>query len=172
MLAILLCFSKYTCLNFALFASQKVPGMWHSPFNLKTYVDYGNIIHFAVNVWTLVGRFDMGRNIRRMGCLCQPVTPWSNLLQQNESYFHNLHINWDWMDYVMSLEHFVRQKVRNFDVWWLGDICLAQLNFRIAHSYFQAPSCMLWEDLLYGCIINHNIATYLVNYVFVHHYHL
>ena len=29
-----------------------------------------------------------------MGCLCWLLTPWSKMLQQNESYFHNLHMNW------------------------------------------------------------------------------
>ena len=127
--------------------------------------------------WAGLTRAEIYAKLGRMGCLCQPVTPWwSNLLQQNESYFHNLHINWDWMDYVMSLEHFVRQKVRNFDVWvYYGLVTYASLSSIFAYStysYFQAPSCMLWKDLLYWCIINHNIATYLVNYVFVHHYHL
>ena len=56
-----------TCLNFTLFASQNVQEMWHSPFNSNSYVDDGNIIHFAVKVWTLEGRLDTGRNIRQIG---------------------------------------------------------------------------------------------------------
>ena len=38
-------------------------------------------------------------------------------LLQNDSYFQNLHINWDWMGYVMSVEYFVRQEVWNLDMW-------------------------------------------------------
>ena len=36
----------------------------------------------------------------------------SKHFQQNESYFHILHINWDWMDYVTSVELFIDLKPR------------------------------------------------------------
>ena len=41
-----------TCLNIALLAQKNVPGMWHSPFNLNLYVDFGGVISFAVKVWS------------------------------------------------------------------------------------------------------------------------
>ena len=40
--------------------------------------------------------------------------PWYKILQQNESYFNNLHINWTGK--FMSLKHFVRQELWNLDV--------------------------------------------------------
>ena len=34
--------------KFEVWGPWKVPGMWHSLFNPNLYVDYGNMIHFAV----------------------------------------------------------------------------------------------------------------------------
>ena len=44
--------SRHTHLNFTLLASQNVPGAWYCLFNSNSYADYGNMIHFAVTVWT------------------------------------------------------------------------------------------------------------------------
>ena len=55
----------------------------------------------------------------RMGCLCSVRSPRSKHLQQNESYFHNLHINWVWMGYVTSVELFMDLKPRIYEVWIL-----------------------------------------------------
>ena len=40
----------------------------------------------------------------------------SKHFQQNESYFHILNINWDWMDYVTSVELFIDLKPRICEV--------------------------------------------------------
>ena len=41
----------------------------------------------------------------------------SKHFQKNESYFHNLYINWDWMDYAISVELFIDLKPRNCEEW-------------------------------------------------------
>ena len=47
-------YSAHTTLHkFEVWGIWKVPQMWHSPFKLNLYVDYGNMIHFAVSAWTL-----------------------------------------------------------------------------------------------------------------------
>ena len=46
--------SRYITLHkFEVWGPWKVPQMWHSPFKPNLYVDYGNMIHFAVSAWTL-----------------------------------------------------------------------------------------------------------------------
>ena len=125
------------CLNFVLLASQNVPGMWHSPFNPNSYVDYRNIIRFTVKIWRAVWtQAEISAKLGRMGCLSQLLTPWSKLLQQNESYFHTLHINWDWMGYVTSLEHFVRQEVLILDCV-LGWILPINKNVKIVNKQLK-----------------------------------
>ena len=51
-----------------------------------------------------------------MGCLCSVTSPSSKHLEQNESYFHNLHMNWVWMGYVTSVELFMDLKPRIYEV--------------------------------------------------------
>ena len=65
--------------------------MGHSPFNPNLNVEYGNMIHFAENAWTSEGRLNVGRIHHQIG---QNGLSVFKHLQQNESYFHNLHINW------------------------------------------------------------------------------
>ena len=40
-------------------------------FNPNLYVDYENLIHFVIKVWTLEGRWDTGTNI------CQICAQWA-----------------------------------------------------------------------------------------------
>ena len=41
--------------------------MGHSSINPNLYVDYGNMIHFAVTAWTLEGRLNVGRIYHQIG---------------------------------------------------------------------------------------------------------
>ena len=46
--------NKYFTLHkFEVWGPWKVPQMWHSPFKPNSYVDYVNMIHFALSAWTL-----------------------------------------------------------------------------------------------------------------------
>ena len=89
-----------------------IPKMWHSSLNLNFYVEFGNMIHFAVSAWTS----EMPPGIDTPFCPSSTSPLWSKYLQQNESYSHNLHINWDQLSYVTSLEFKVDHKRRFWDV--------------------------------------------------------
>ena len=46
-------YHHHTLHKFEVWGPWKVPQMWHSPFKPNSYVDYGNMIHFALSAWTL-----------------------------------------------------------------------------------------------------------------------
>ena len=81
----------------------------------------------------------------RYFCLCPTGSPRSKLLQQNESYFHNLHINWNWMGYVTSLEYFVRQEVQNLDMWDLVHKVLGWIFIQWPVSYWNHSPQIWWR---------------------------
>ena len=43
----------HTLHKFEVWGPWKVPQMWYSPLKPNSYVDYGNMIHFALSAWTL-----------------------------------------------------------------------------------------------------------------------
>ena len=82
------------------------------------YIDYENLIHFVIKVWTLEGRWDTGTNI------CQIWAQWAAYascylfgpnLQQNQSYyFHNIFefgIQWP----ISCMDNFLIQKQEIWD---------------------------------------------------------
>ena len=52
-------------------------------------------------------------------------------LQENESYFHNIHTNWDWLSYVTPLEHFNDLKPQISEVCWMNHLII---DFCASHS--------------------------------------
>ena len=74
----------------------------------------------------------------RMGCLCSVTSPRSKHLQQNESYFHNLHINRVWIVYITSVELFMDLKPRICEVWDIITICEALcLTYKEVFSFWK-----------------------------------
>ena len=69
------------------------------------------------------------------GCLCQVTSLRPEQLQKNESYFHNLHINWDWLKYVTCLDTFFDLKLG------ISEVCLKALLKIIGHTH--KSSCLL-----------------------------
>ena len=110
-------FLSFTLHKFEVWGAWKVPQMWYSPFKPNLYVDYGNMIHFAVSAWRCHWT-QTAHSAQFGGEFCPHSTSplRSKHFQQNESYFHILHINWDWMDYVTSVELFIDLKPRICEV--------------------------------------------------------
>ena len=77
-------------------------GCGHSPVNLNLYVDYGNISHFAVKVWTFSfkGRLDTDRNIRPIWAEWAACASWYlcgpnfyNKMSHISIYIHKFGLN-------------------------------------------------------------------------------
>ena len=59
----------------------------------------------------------------------------SKHFQQKESYFHILHVNWDWMDYVTSVELFIDLKPRICEVWVTFMIVISSVLLTLLVNY-------------------------------------
>ena len=79
-------------------------------------------------------------------CSTGPLRP--EQLQQNESYSHNLHRNWDWLSYLTPLEHFIDLKPRISEVW---------LFIALFFWWFRKNLC----SIFLFCVISRN---YLLHY--------
>ena len=71
-----------------------------------------------------------------MGCLCSVTSPRSKHLEQNESYFHNLHMNWVSMGYITSVELFMDLKPRIYEVW----ACMLYLHIHYQGRQYRETS--------------------------------
>ena len=91
------------------------------------------------------GWMNMGR--MGSGCLCQVTSLRKELLQQNESYFHNLYIIWNWLSCVTSLDTFLDLKPRTSEVWthiyiigiYIGNCFIGNLLFSSLSSHSYCP---------------------------------